>query len=102
MSDIDQFSVTINRTNEGMRDDPYVTISAKRVTLGPDGILVIQGWDKAVLFPLVYGTVLKSSGYLQRSMAPIPRGAHSDPHATAVAAMSPKASQRPRMATSRA
>jgi hypothetical protein len=50
MSDIDQFSVTINRTNEGMRDDRYVTISAKRVTLGPDGILVIQGWDNSRSF----------------------------------------------------
>jgi len=50
MSDIDLFSVTVSRTNEGMRDDPYVTISAQRVTLGPDGILVIQGWDNSRSF----------------------------------------------------
>jgi hypothetical protein len=40
MSDIDQFSVTVSRINEGMGNDPYVTIPAQRVTLGPDGILV--------------------------------------------------------------
>jgi hypothetical protein len=44
MSDIDQFSVTVSPINEGMGHDPYVTIPAQRVTLGPDGILVIQGW----------------------------------------------------------
>ena len=50
MSDIDQFSVTVRRTNEGMSHDPYVTIPAQRVTLGPDEILVIQGRDNSRSF----------------------------------------------------
>jgi hypothetical protein len=50
MSDTDQFFVTVSRTNEGMRDDPDVTIPARRVTLSPDGILVIQGWDNSRSF----------------------------------------------------
>ena len=38
MSDTDQFFVTVSRTNEGMRDDPDITIPARRrVTLRPDG-----------------------------------------------------------------
>jgi hypothetical protein len=50
MSDIDQFSVIVHRTNNEMSHDPYVTIPARRVTLGPDGILVIQGWDNSCSF----------------------------------------------------
>ena len=50
MSDSDQFFVTVSRTNEGMRDDPDVTIPARRVTLSPDGILIIQGWDNSRSF----------------------------------------------------
>jgi hypothetical protein len=53
MSDIDQFSVTVSRINEGMRDDPNVTISARRVTLDPDGTLVIQGADNSRSFSSV-------------------------------------------------
>jgi hypothetical protein len=49
MSDIDQFSVTVSRTNDG-NTPRSVTIPAQRVTLGPDGILVIQGWDNSRSF----------------------------------------------------
>ena len=43
MGNRDQFSVTISRINDGPRDSPYETVSAHRITLDPDGTLVVYG-----------------------------------------------------------
>lgn len=43
MGDSDQYSVTASRIHEGMNDAPYVTMTAKRVTMDLSGSLSIEG-----------------------------------------------------------
>ncbi|SEF06318.1 hypothetical protein SAMN05519104_8188 [Rhizobiales bacterium GAS188] len=42
-SDSDQFSVTVRRINDGLRDPPYENLTAQSVTLTASGTLFVDG-----------------------------------------------------------
>ena len=41
------YSVTVSRINEDINDLPYFTMTAKNVTIEPDGSLLVDGIDGA-------------------------------------------------------
>ncbi len=46
MSNDHLYSVTVSRINEGMNNSPYFNMTAKRVTIDPNGSLSIEGVER--------------------------------------------------------